>query len=54
MIVVGYLAGSERSKLETGIARLGILGWVLFLTVLGVIYWKMRKEFRKFKEEEVG
>ena len=50
MIVIGYLAGSERSKLEIGIARLGILGWILFLIVLGVIYWKIRKGFGELKE----
>jgi len=51
MIVIGYFAGSERGKLETGIARLGILGWAIFLIALGVIYWKTKKDFKNLKEE---
>lgn len=52
MASVGYLAGSGRAKLEIGIARLGILGWVLLLVALGIIYWKTQKEFKTLEGEE--
>lgn len=45
MVIVGYFAGSERRNLETGLARLGILAWILLVISLGVILLKTRKEF---------
>lgn len=44
MVVVGYLAGSERQNLERGIVQLGILGWVFFGVASGLIYWFSKKE----------
>lgn len=49
-VVVGYLAGIEKENLEKGLASLGALAWVLAFVTLGVIYIKIRKEFRQFKE----
>jgi membrane protein DedA with SNARE-associated domain len=53
MIVVGYLAGAEREQLEYGLARLGIISWLLLFVALGVIYWKTRKEFDEYKKGEL-
>lgn len=51
LITVGYLAGAEREKLESSVAQLGILAWVLLFIALGVIYWKVDTEFKKEKNE---
>lgn len=51
MVSVGYLAGSSREQLETGIARLGILGWLLLLIALAVIYLKTQKEFKILEDK---
>lgn len=51
MVSVGYLAGSGREQLETGIARLGILGWILLLIALAVIYLKTQKEFKILEDK---
>jgi len=50
MVVVGYLAGSERVQLESALAKLGVGAWVLFLLVGFAIYLRTKKEFRHFKE----
>lgn len=54
MVIIGYLAGSEREKLETGVARLGIIGWLFLLIALAVIYWKTKKEYEEFKEGNIS
>lgn len=54
MIVVGFLAGAERGHLESGLAHLGILSWVFIFIAIGIIYWKARKEFKKFKEGDAN
>lgn len=54
MVVVGYLAGSERGKLETGIASLGIISWAFFFILIGVIYLKIRKDFEELQNEDSG
>ena len=51
MVSVGYLAGSSRDQLETGIARLGVLGWILLLIALAVIYLKTQKEFKILEDK---
>ena len=52
MVVVGYLAGSERQNLERGIVQLGIIGWLLFAVASGLIYWFNKKELREVGEEQ--
>lgn len=49
MVVVGYLAGSERENLETGLASLGVLAWVFVFLALFVAYKKVKKEFKQVK-----
>lgn len=51
MIVTGYLAGNQRDKLETGIARLGIVSWGIIVAALAIVYVKTKKEFEEFSEE---
>ena|SRR3990172_44616 len=50
LVTVGYLAGSEREELESGVAKLGILSWGILLLTLGIIYIKTRKEFLEIKK----
>lgn len=47
MVMAGYLAGTERGKLEQGIARLGAISWLLVIVAVGVVYWKTRQEFKE-------
>ena len=51
MVVVGYLAGSERVQLESVLAKHGVGSWILFFLLGLVLYLKARKEFRHFKGE---
>lgn len=51
MVVVGYLAGSERAQLEWAVARLGILSWLIFAAVMIFLYLKARKEFKSVKQK---
>lgn len=53
MTVVGYIAGRQRAGLEASLTSLGIVAWGLVLVALAVVYWKTKKEFKKFKEGEV-
>jgi membrane-associated protein len=50
MVVVGYLAGSERVQLESAMARLGVGSWILLFLVGLAIYLKTRREFKHFKK----
>ena len=47
MVVVGYLAGSERENLQRGIVQLGILGWIFLAVAVGLGYWLNKKEQKK-------
>lgn len=46
MIVIGYLAGSERQELEKSLGTTGIISWTLLVVAVGVIYWVIRKELK--------
>lgn len=49
MVVIGYLAGSERENLERAIAGLGILGWVFLGIAAGAAYLLNKKSSRTTK-----
>lgn len=49
--VVGYLAGSERHKLENAVVQLGLLAWGFLILALLTIYLNAKKEFSELKEE---
>ncbi len=51
-VMIGYLAGSERQVLESGIALVGIAGYALVLLSAGIITWSIKKEYKEFKGEE--
>jgi len=51
MVVIGYLAGSERGKLEAGIAALGVLSWLIVIASMGIIFFLAKKEFNKIRQE---
>ena len=50
MVVVGYLAGSERVRLEEALAKLGILSWLFFFVVVVFLYLRAREGFRSVKK----
>lgn len=49
LVFVGYLTGSERDKLEQGIAGLGVLSWGLVILASGLIYWNVKREYKQLK-----
>lgn len=49
MIVIGFLAGSERQDLEKSIGKTGIISWIILATVVGIIYFIVRKETKEAK-----
>jgi len=53
LTVVGYIAGSGRGEIETGLARLGILAWGLLALSLFIIYKTSKVEFEKFQEDKL-
>lgn len=51
LVFAGYLAGTNKDRLESGLARLGIIAWVLLIVATGVIYWKSRQEYEEIQEQ---
>ena len=51
LVSIGYLAGSERHELESGIAKLGILSWGILIIALAIIYFKTKKEVKEIKDK---
>ncbi|KKQ85579.1 MAG: hypothetical protein UT08_C0005G0030 [Candidatus Woesebacteria bacterium GW2011_GWB1_38_8] len=51
LVIVGYLAGAERQKLESSIAKLGIISWILVIIALGIIYWKTKSELKQIRKK---
>ena len=52
MVVLGYFAGSERSRLESSLSRIGLIGWGLVILALSIIYWTIRKEKKELAEPQ--
>lgn len=52
MIVIGFLAGSERQDLEKSLGKTGIISWLLFAIAIGVIYWVIKKELKESKDNQ--
>ena len=52
MVVVGYLAGSERARLQWVLAKLGILSWIIFAAVGIFLYLMARRDFKAVKQEK--
>lgn len=50
LVTIGYLAGTERDQLESGIAKLGILSWGLVVISFLVIFLKTRREVEELKK----
>ncbi len=50
MVVIGYIAGAQRIRLESGLAGLGIAAWLVIIATLAVVYWKSKKEYKLFKK----
>ncbi|KKQ37188.1 MAG: hypothetical protein US53_C0025G0004 [Candidatus Woesebacteria bacterium GW2011_GWA1_37_7] len=49
LVTIGYLAGSERTNLETWLSRFGILSWGLVGLAISIIYIKAKREFKSLK-----
>lgn len=53
LVSIGYLAGSERHNLEVGLARLGIISWLLLVVAVGVIYFNIRRDYTLIRKRKV-
>jgi membrane protein DedA with SNARE-associated domain len=51
LVTIGYLAGSGRNELESGIAKLGILSWGFLFLALGIIYLKIKNEVKEIQNK---
>ena len=51
-VMIGYLAGSERDKLESGIAKLGLLSYGLVMLALVIISWSIKKGYKKLSGDK--
>lgn len=51
-VVVGFLTGSEKARLENAVVHLGILAWAFLILALITIYLKNRQEFHQFKNKD--
>lgn len=45
VVTVGYLVGAGRGTLETGLAKIGVLAWLLLLFALFVVFKKSKNGF---------
>lgn len=50
MVTIGYMVGAGRSQLESNLAKIGILSWLLVFLAIFVIYRKVKKEFSELKD----
>ncbi len=46
MVIIGYLAGTQRDKLEFNGAKLGIISWLVFAILAVIVYLKAKKEIK--------
>jgi membrane protein DedA with SNARE-associated domain len=53
MVVIGYIAGSERGQIESIAGRAGLIGWAFLVLAFVILYISGKKEFRKFKEDKI-
>jgi membrane protein DedA with SNARE-associated domain len=54
MTVLGYIAGSERANLESTLAKLGLLGWLLVIIATFVIYRTNKIVVEEIRKDEEG
>ncbi len=52
IVLLGYFAGYEKENLRKITSSIGILAWVLLAVAMFVIFRSIKKEYKKFKEDE--
>lgn len=52
LVFLGYFVGYEKENLRKLTSSIGIIAWVLLAIALFVIYKSIKKEYKKFKEDE--
>lgn len=52
IVLLGYFAGYEKENLRRITSSIGILAWVLLAIAMFVIFRSIKKEYKKFKEDE--
>ncbi|QQS39046.1 VTT domain-containing protein [Candidatus Woesebacteria bacterium] len=44
LVFVGYVAGEEKERLDSNLAALGFLGWIILFVTVAIIYWYVSRE----------
>lgn len=52
IVLLGYFAGYEKENLRKITSSIGVLAWVLLSIAMFVIFRSIKKEYKKFKEDE--
>lgn len=52
IVLLGYFAGYEKENLRKITSSIGIAAWVLLAIAIFVIFRSIKKEYKKFKEDE--
>lgn len=52
IVLLGYIAGYEKENLRKITSSIGIVAWVLLAIAIFVIFKSIKKEYKKFKEDE--
>jgi membrane protein DedA with SNARE-associated domain len=49
LVIIGYVAGTGRHTIETGLAQAGIFSWIF--VVGGFLYWRLKDELKEAGED---
>ncbi|MFZ3301456.1 MAG: VTT domain-containing protein [Microgenomates group bacterium] len=52
IVLLGYFAGYEKENLRKITSSIGVVAWVLLAVAVFVIFKSIKKEYKKFKEDE--
>lgn len=52
VVTAGFLAGSQKGNLEFYLAKIGVVGFILFLIALGTVIYFIKKEFKINTDED--
>lgn len=52
IVLLGYFAGYEKENLRKITSSVGIIAWILLAVAMFVIFKSIKKEYKKFKEDE--
>ena len=51
LATLGFLAGTQKDKLDTLISQLGIVSWIFVIIAIAIVYWTNKKQYEEEIEE---